>query len=317
MILLVSLALGACGAWFVARYAFVLGLVDEPNTRSSHTRPTPRGGGVGLLAAFIVASLFLQIPWNYWLPATCLALVSFFDDRLDLSARFRLFFQFGAAGVAIVFLPFGEVSPVLLFFLFLFASIYIAGTTNFFNFMDGINGIAGMTGAVAFSLLSLFSWQKGMGEMQVLLPLCLAAACLGFLPFNLPSAQVFMGDVGSVLLGFVYSLLVIAFSSSIADFLCLTSFLFLFYADTLTTLFIRWRDGERLGQAHRRHLYQLLANELHVAHWKVSACYGLSQAGIGVVMILGREYGLLFQLTMWGILSLVFVCITRYVRRKC
>ena len=103
MYVFLGLFLGGAGAWFMSRYAFSLGIVDFPNNRSSHSRPTPRGGGIGLLLTFLVVSVFFEgAPASFWLPATFLALVSFFDDRLDLSPRVRLLFQFGAAAILVL-----------------------------------------------------------------------------------------------------------------------------------------------------------------------------------------------------------------------
>ena len=316
MLVLAAIFLGAFGAWFMARFAFAIGAIDAPNARSSHLTPTPRGGGLGILAAFLVSALSLSASWSLWVPAASLAVISFFDDRLDLSARFRLIAQCLAAFIAIFALHVTNFSLFNLLLFLPFATIFIVGTTNFFNFMDGINGIAAMTGSIAFGYLSWFAWFLNLGEVPFMLALCLAAGCIGFLPFNFPHAKVFMGDVGSVLLGFMYSLLVLQLSVSVADFLCLSGFMFLFYADTLTTLFIRWRDDENLSQAHRRHLYQILANELQVAHWKVSTGYGVVQAGVGILMIAARNLGVFPQLILWLMLSLVFVFVTWYIRGK-
>ncbi|MBW1792430.1 MAG: UDP-N-acetylmuramyl pentapeptide phosphotransferase, partial [Deltaproteobacteria bacterium] len=97
--------------------------------------------------------------------------------------------------------------------------------------------------------------------------ICILLACLGFLPFNMPTAKVFMGDVGSILLGFVFAGMVVYLSKNFMDFICLVAFLFPFYVDELTTMFVRVRDGEKLSKPHRRHLYQLLANEYQIPHW--------------------------------------------------
>jgi len=85
--IIISVSLGSFGAWFMSRFAYRFGLLDLPNDRSSHNLPTPRGGGVGILAAYIVTSLLLGLPLLHWLPAGFLAVVSFFDDKLDLSPR--------------------------------------------------------------------------------------------------------------------------------------------------------------------------------------------------------------------------------------
>ena len=110
-----------------------------------------------------------------------------------------------------------------------------------------------------------------------------------------------MGDVGSILLGFVFSGMVIYFSKNMLDFICLISFLFMFYADELTTMMVRLKDGERLTNAHRRHLYQVLANEYGISHWKISTGYGLFQLLIGISILLVKNMGVV---TVVSVLSL-------------
>jgi len=296
----------------MSRNAVALGLVDLPGRRSSHAAPTPRGGGIGLLFCFVLVSFPLQLPFSFWLPATLLALVSFFDDRLELSPKLRLLFQFVAAAVVIVGCALSWISVILLPFWLLF----IVATANFYNFMDGINGIAGLTGVVGFGLLAIFTGFHQSTDPVMLLSLTLVAACAGFLPFNLPQARVFMGDVGSVLLGFVFACLVFLETDNIADFICLVSFFFPFYADTLTTLFVRWRDRERLSQAHRRHLYQLLCNELGLPHWQVACGYSLVQLLIGGLMLFFYFVGIVWQGVFLLSISLLFVFISLKVRAK-
>jgi UDP-N-acetylmuramyl pentapeptide phosphotransferase/UDP-N-acetylglucosamine-1-phosphate transferase len=157
--------------------------------------------------------------------------------------------------------------------------------------MDGINGIAGIAGVVAFGLLALFCMTSGVEEALVALSICIGLACVGFLPFNMPRARVFMGDVGSILLGFVFAAMVVGLACSVNDFLVLCSFLFPFYADEFTTEFVRLRGGENLFTPHRRHVYQLLANETGIAHWKVSVGYGVLQALVGLGALLLHRYG--------------------------
>lgn len=273
------------GAWLISRSASRFGLIDIPNDRSSHVIPTPRGGGIGILVVFLAASLYQRLPVYMWLPASLLAVVSFLDDRLSLTPRIRLLFQLNAAFVTVVLhvWSYGPAwFPLVLVALPL--TIYIAGTTNFYNFMDGINGIAGMAGVVAFALLAYFSFFNGHQDLAVQL-LALSAASLGFLPLNVPAARIFMGDVGSILLGFSFASATVFLSRSLADFLALAGCLFPFYADTLSTLYTRWKAGEKLSQAHRRHLYQIVANKLRVSHWKVSLGYAMLQLSIGTICL--------------------------------
>src|SRR4030065_2464781 len=144
--------------------------------------------------------------------------------------------------------------------LFLFWLIFITATTNFYNFMDGINGIAGLTGLIGFALMAYFAYFMLNDYDLFLMSIILAAGCMGFLPFNFPRARVFMGDVGSIFLGFVFASFVVMFSVRISIFLCLVMFLCTFYADAIVTIYYRCRRGENMMQVHRSHLCQYLSN---------------------------------------------------------
>lgn len=316
MYILLGLFLGAVGAWFMSRYGFLLGVVDIPNRRSSHSSPTPRGGGIGLLLTFFMASVvFANAPVSLWLPATCLALVSLFDDRLDLSPTTRLIFQFGAAAAVVLPGGFNEFSyPALL--LVPFWLVFIVGTANFYNFMDGINGIAGITGMVGFGLAATFTGMGDANSTLISLLLAMSAACAGFLPFNLPRARVFMGDVGSILLGFVFAGTTFIVAHDLAGLLCFLTFMLPFYADALTTLVVRWQDGENLSHAHRRHLYQVLANEYGLPHWLVAGGYGFIQLLIGTTMLWAWSRGLWLQVVLLTLYSLLFSAFTWWVRKS-
>ena len=159
--------LGAAGAWLIAGMAFREHLLDTPNERSSHTVPTPRGGGVGILAAFIMAGLTLRIPTTFLFAAILISAVSFYGDYIRISVKFRLVFQVLSALMFLFpLLPrlsaqyslsgFG-VSPFLFLLILLTIFIFLIGTANFYNFMDGINGIAGLSGVIGFGLLGLYT----------------------------------------------------------------------------------------------------------------------------------------------------------------
>jgi len=125
-----------------------------------------------------------------------------------------------------------------------------------------------------------------------------------------------MGDVGSILLGFVFSGMVVYLSHDVLDFICLSSFLFPFYADELTTMTVRLKDGEHLTKAHRRHLYQLLANECNILHWKISAGYGLFQFLIGISVILLKDMGLIMVISALVFYGCFFSICSLIFRRK-
>jgi UDP-N-acetylmuramyl pentapeptide phosphotransferase/UDP-N-acetylglucosamine-1-phosphate transferase len=310
-----SFIFSALGAWLIYRWGNSFGLLDRSNKRSSHEGVIPKGGGIGILTAFIFISLFLEMPLAYWLPTIVLALFSLLGDRIEISPKIRLPIQFIAA---IVFLIFSYPSllthhplPIIIFF-----AIFIVATANWYNFMDGINGIAAITGIVAFCLLAAFNILSGRDSHFSVLSICIALSCLGFLPFNMPKARVFLGDVGSILLGFVFAAIVVMISKSFLDFVCLTGFLFPFYADEFVTMAVRIRDGENLLKAHRRHFYQLLANEMGIDHWKVSIGYGILQFVVGVSVLLIRPFGILPILTLLFVFFSAFIWVNYIVRME-
>jgi len=311
-----SVLFSAAGAWLISRYAFRFGMIDLPSGRSSHVLPTPRGGGVGILLAFVAASLSSGMCHFLWVPTSFISIISFFDDKLHLSPKIRLFFQFSAAGAVLFPLLYpAPIGPFLKIVLLVFFMVFIVGSANFYNFMDGINGIAGLTGFVGFLLLTVHA--HGVGNSSHALVLLAASfSCLGFLPFNIPSARVFMGDVGSVLLGFFFALSVVMLASSVTEFLALAGCLFPFYADALATLYVRWRSGERLSEAHRRHLYQLLANQMGIPHWKVSLGYASLQAVVGFVCLQLSTVGALQLCLFLGTSFTVWCLLMAYVRRR-
>lgn len=282
----------------IARFAGKLLLLDCPNERSSHCRPTPKGGGVGILAAFSLAGVVSGVSLWFCVPMSVLSLMAGYGDRVELTARSRLVAQLGLIAVFVLGTWQSSSSYYLSLPLILFWVVFIAGTANFYNFMDGINGIAGITGAVGFSLLAFYVYsQKGLTAHSTL-SLCVAFSCLGFLPFNMPKAKVFMGDIGSILLGAVFAGLVYVASDTFLDFVCTASFLFPFYADELSTMAVRLKDGENLTQPHRRHVYQLLANERQIAHWRISVGYGIMQLLVGICVLLVRPFGIVAVVAM-------------------
>jgi len=193
------------------------------------------------------------------------------------------------------------------------------GTANFYNFMDGINGIAGLSCIIAFGLLGIYTLARvqtdAFQQSLSFLSVCVALACLGYLPLNMFRARVFMGDVGSILLGFVFACLVVSLSRDYLEMVCFAALLFPFYADELTTMAVRLRDHENLTQSHRRHLYQLLANEFGIAHWNISAAYATAQLAIGVGVLIARFFGLPAVLIFLTVCFIGFAMLTVHVRK--
>jgi Fuc2NAc and GlcNAc transferase len=323
--------LGAAGAWFIAVMPFRQKLLDAPSERSSHTIPTPRGAGVGILAAFIMAGMTLRIPTTFLFAAILISTMSFYEDYIRISVIFRLFFQALctvlflfpllprlSAHYALSVLGF---SPFIVILILSLVFFFVIGTANLYNFMDGINGIAGLSGLIGFGLLGVYTFYRPIPDVFAfqtpfsLLSICIALACLGYIPFNMPRARVFMGDVGSILLGFIFAGLVVTLSRNYLEMVCFSALLFPFYADELTTMVVRLQDHENLTQSHRRHLYQLLVNELGIAHWKISAVYGIVQLAVGAGILIAYPYGMKAVLMILTSCFFGFMLLTGYIRK--
>lgn len=273
------------------RYALQRGVVDVPNDRSSHTSPTPRGGGVAIAVPFL-AILLVAVLTGSFAPAGGLALVGagagvawlgFLDDHAHIAARWRLAGHFLAA--AWVLICIGGLPPLAVFGMKLdpgwlgqaLAAVYLVWLLNLYNFMDGIDGIAGIE-AVSVGLGgALLCGAAGQAELAFAAAL-LAAAAAGFLVWNFPPAKIFMGDAGSGFLGVAFGALSVM--SAHADAALLWSWLILlgvFVVDATITLVRRLVRGETLHEAHRSHAYQHAAREAG-AHRPVSLAVGAINA---------------------------------------
>ncbi len=256
------------GTRLVIRYALPLGLVQAPNDRSFHSDPVPHGGGLGLVLPFLAA---VAIAWagNLLEPvfAQCLigaggvlAAVGLWDDIRPMRARTRLVVQFCAVAVALALLarPNHETAVLITALGYCVGALLLVWWLNLYNFMDGIDGLATVEClCLAVSALLLLSVEDpGASGPQLLLWL-LAAANAGFLYWNWPPARIFLGDVGSLFIGF--ALAVIALGTVVREQLPLTVWLVLggvFWVDSTLTLLRRMLAAEPWHQAHRSHAYQ-------------------------------------------------------------
>jgi len=253
--LLLHFGIGVSATWLARRYALRRQLLDHPGERRSHAVPTPRGGGISIVAALLaaVAWSWWQFPSNTWIPffATGLVLVAgigLVDDHRPLSPWFRLAVHALASG-CLAAASWTELRDPA-FALLAFAAAMVL--TNAWNFMDGIDGIA----ASQALLVALAIAMLAAGPVRWL-ALALAAAVAGFLPFNAPKASVFLGDVGSGALGFtVAALAVRANGSQQSPAWLLALPLSAFLVDTGLTLLGRVVRGEPWWRAHVLHAYQ-------------------------------------------------------------
>ncbi len=290
--------LGFCACLALLSAAIVWGMthvgtIDTPGARSSHTRPTPKGGGVGIVVAFLVGiamlyryAAFGRIADPYFrgvmLAALGIAVVAYLDDMLYWPASVKLLAQVAAAllavgsGLSLPFLRLPWLGTVELGWLGPAVTVaWILLATNAMNFIDGLNGLASGVCAIACGVLAAAGAWLG-APFLYFAALILLSGLLGFLPFNFPHARIFMGDVGSQFCGFLLAVLAVAagrfeaveLSVALVPML-LAGVLF----DVAWTLLRRFLAGETLAQAHRGHLYQLAqrsgvpAVRVTLVHW--------------------------------------------------
>ncbi|OGQ54831.1 MAG: UDP-phosphate alpha-N-acetylglucosaminyl 1-phosphate transferase [Deltaproteobacteria bacterium RIFCSPLOWO2_02_FULL_53_8] len=295
-----------------------LRVFDIPNERSSHSMPTPRGGGLAIVIGFLLGVSLIQIIgtavplrsqyfFGFLFSLILIASVSFYDDIQHRGIKVKLVTQLVsilivmAAGnvIDVVRLPWlGEVHAFIV--LYPLTLVWLLGLTNAYNFMDGLDGMAASTAAVACGFFSYIAFREG-SHFAYLVSLALGAATLGFLVFNWSPAKIFMGDVGSTFLGFAFATLAIVaarYDHGHTSLFVMPLLLFHFIFDSIFTLIRRLRNGDNVFQAHRTHLYQLI-NRLGYSHKAVTLIYaGLALiqgvAAIWMVGIPGEQRLLVF-----------------------
>lgn len=279
---------GAARKWLQSRAP------NRPNARSSHRTPIPRGGGIGFIPVILLALVLLALlePDQANLPAfaagiggaIAVAAVSFADDLRPLSGRLRFGVQAAAVALVLSFWPGGAILgpdvPLVL-------DRFVVGVAwlwfiNLFNFMDGIDGIAASeAGVVAAGIVTVAIAGSALLTLPAVPAAIVGAGAVGFLTVNWPPAKVFMGDVGSVGLGFLLGWLLIAVAS--AGFLAAAVILpLVFVVDATSTLVLRLVRRERIGEAHRDHAYQA-AVDRGVPHAVVTS--GVIASGIGLIAL--------------------------------
>ncbi|PCI41057.1 MAG: UDP-phosphate alpha-N-acetylglucosaminyl 1-phosphate transferase [Rhodospirillaceae bacterium] len=314
-------------------------IIDAPNERSSHTVPTPRSGGIAILITFFVGLAAVKLLggdpaldqdffWVFVGTALLIAVVSIFDDLAGLSFKAKLLTQIAAA---IVVMSFGVVVDRLglpgigMVDLGLWGYpltlIWIVCLTNAFNFMDGIDGLSGGTVVVAASFFAAITFLQG-STFVYLMSIVLVWSCLGFLILNWQPAKIFMGDSGSQFLGFVLAVLAVIagkFDASHTSYMVMVLLFFHYIWDTAYTFIRRLKNGERVTDAHRSHLYQLM-NRLGLSHVQVTLIYlsiGVLQ-GLGALALINLD-GSLRMLVFLPFLALqigLTITVTRRARQQ-
>ena len=267
---------------FYFRIADKCNIIDKPNERSSHTRITLRGGGIifylGALAYFLTNQF--EYPW-FMLALTLITFISFVDDIRSTSQGLRLVFHFTA--MALMFYQWGLLS--LSWCWIIIALIICTGIINAYNFMDGINGITGgyslvVLGGLAYINASIVPFVEPVFIYTVL------CGVLVFCFFNFrKKAKCFAGDVGSVSIAFILLFLIGKLIIQTGDFSWII-LLSVYGVDSVLTIIHRLMLHENIGLPHRKHMYQLMANELKMPHVVVSGIY----MAVQVIVIMGYMY---------------------------
>ena len=282
---------------FYFRVADKFNIIDKPNERSSHSRITLRGGGIifyfGALAYFL--SNHWEYPW-FMLALTLITFISFVDDVRSTSQGLRLVFHFTA--MALMFYQWGLFS--LSWWWIIIALIICTGIINAYNFMDGINGITGGYSLVILGALAYINSEITTFVEPALINTVLCAV-LVFCFFNFrKKAKCFAGDVGSVSIAFILLFLIGKLIIKTEDFSWII-LLSVYGVDSVLTIIHRLMLHENIGLPHRKHMYQLMANELKIPHVGVSLIYMGAQA----LVILG--YFCFVRYGYWYLLSLIHI----------
>ena len=289
---------------FYFRVADKFNIIDKPNERSSHSRITLRGGGI--IFYFGALAYFLSNQWEYpWfmLALTLITFISFVDDVRSTSQGLRLVFHFTA--MALMFYQWGLFS--LSWWWIIIALIICTGIINAYNFMDGINGITGGYSLVILGALAYINSEITTFVEPALINTVLCSV-LVFCFFNFrKKAKCFAGDVGSVSIAFILLFLIGKLILTTGDFSWII-LLSVYGVDSVLTIIHRLMLHENIGLPHRKHMYQLMANELKMPHVVVALIYMVAQAVIIMGYISCQSYGYTFLLCMVLLLGIVYIC---------
>lgn len=277
-------ALSALVTSLAIRYARRRDLFDLPGQRRSHSTPTPRGGGIGIVVASIFACALVGIGGSVVTTAQVIAAIvivataGWIDDHRGLGARWRLLAHFVAATLLLIPLfaslhaANAGITAATLGVLFAIAAVACAWSINLHNFMDGINGLLALQAIFVFCAIAVCEVHVS-GTPRTTLLLLWVAAVAGFVPFNFPRARIFMGDVGSGVLGLLVAAAVV-WQMAAHDAAALTGIIACsaFVTDATCTLLSRMARGRRWYSAHHEHLFQWLARS-GFSHKAVVAMY--------------------------------------------
>lgn len=309
MYYLIVLVLLFLAELFYFKVADKYNIIDKPNERSSHTRVTLRGGGVVFYFEALVYFLTsgFEYPW-FMLALTFVAIISFIDDIRSTSQKLRLVFHFSA--MALMFYQWGLFS--LSWWWIIIALIICTGIINAYNFMDGINGITGGYSLVVLLSLAYINEEvTPFVEQDLIYTVIMSVLVFCFFNFR-KKARCFAGDVGSVSIAFILLFLLGKLIIQTGDFSWII-LLSVYGVDSVLTIFHRLMLHENIGLPHRKHLYQLMANELRIPHVVVSVIYMVLQFLIVAGLLwLPVDHWVYFFTVIGGLAVIYIICMYRY-----
>ena len=296
------------------RIADKYNIIDKPNQRSSHTTIVLRGGGIiFLIGAWIWSAFFgFQYPW-FLLGLTLVAGVSFVDDIHSLPDSVRLMAQFSAAAMAFYQLGILHWS---MWWIVLLALIVYVGATNVINFLDGINGITTGYSLAVLVPLALMNMQDRFVEQSLIVTTILSASVFCIFNFRPKGkAKCFAGDVGSIGIAFIMLFLLGNVIIKTGDITWLI-FLLVYGVDGCLTIIHRIMLHENLGEAHRKHAYQIMANELKIGHVKVTLLYMAMQLTVSLGFVyLCPNTALFHWMYLIGALAVLAIVYVLFMKR--
>ncbi|WP_084085196.1 MraY family glycosyltransferase [Chryseobacterium sp. YR221] len=276
-------------------------IIDKPNHRSAHTQITLRGGGIIFPVAFIIFGLFnpslvIEEYWSFGLGLLAICTISFIDDIRTLSNKIRLSVHLISV---ILLLYFTGAFALMPFWVWPILFVVIIGTLNAYNFMDGINGMTGIYSLVTLGSLAYINREviQFTDHDFIYYPIL---ACFVFLFFNFrKKAKCFAGDVGSMGIGFWVIGLITLLIMRTGEYKYIL-LLAIYGMEVVLTIIERILLKENIFEAHRRHLYQLFANEEKVSHLLISSVYAIVQLFINIFLIHSH-------FPIWAIVLIVFI----------
>lgn len=282
-------------------------IIDKPNERSSHTKVTLQGGGIVFYFGMLIYFMLSKFEYPYFFVGlTLISIISFTDDIKQQSPKLRLLIQFAA--LILVFFQL-QVLDYPWYFIIM-ALVVCTGILNAFNFMDGINGI---TGGYSTAVIASF-WYINNFIVEFVNNQLIYIVLLSLLVFNIfnfrKKAKCFAGDIGAISMAFIVLFLLIMLIVKTHDFSYI-ALLLVYGVDTVLTIIHRMILKENITQPHRKHLYQILANELKNSQLVVALIYALIQVLVFIGLIVFKQYSFLYISVVSIILTAIYIVLKK------